>query len=217
MRAAVFQHIRPRRCLYHILDYVGTPPFEASGTTIICPFPSVVVDSTETADRYAQEDLSCIIRPWLYLSGLMGVRARNLPVRRIISIGVNLTDFDKYHHPNGAVEYHAFPLEDAPGAPLLDVLSRVLILLDTNIPTLVHCQMGMSRSASCVIAYIMRQYWRQTVGDVVLDPALKIRRQFQWRLYHFCHDLVKHRRPCIRPNKGFEKTLKNDIEVLHAV
>lgn len=55
-----------------------------------------------------------------------------------------------------------------------------------NKGVLVHCRMGVSRSASVVIAYIMKQK--------------------QWDL-ETAYRYVKEKRPCIRPNDGFMKQL----------
>ncbi|XP_067120700.1 uncharacterized protein ssh isoform X1 [Centruroides vittatus] len=52
---------------------------------------------------------------------------------------------------------------------------------------LVHCKMGISRSASVVIAYVMKAY------DWNLDKAL---------------EFVKNKRNCIKPNSGFLKQLE---------
>ncbi|TDL19164.1 phosphatases II [Rickenella mellea] len=53
---------------------------------------------------------------------------------------------------------------------------------------LVHCQQGISRSAAVVIAYLIRQH------NMTYDSAYK---------------LVKAKRMCIKPNPGFEKTLRD--------
>jgi len=52
---------------------------------------------------------------------------------------------------------------------------------------LVHCQQGVSRSASIVIAYLIRE------RSMTYDAAF---------------DLLKRRRQCIKPNSGFVKTLR---------
>ena len=63
----------------------------------------------------------------------------------------------------------------------------------TNIPKdeniLVHCNIGMSRSASVVIYYIMK------TQNLKYDDALKF---------------VKGRRPIVKPNVGFSKILKDN-------
>ncbi|KAH8118938.1 phosphatases II [Phellopilus nigrolimitatus] len=52
---------------------------------------------------------------------------------------------------------------------------------------LVYCQQGISRSSSIVIAYLMRE------KEMGYDDALKV---------------VRDKRPCTKPNVGFEKTLR---------
>lgn len=58
---------------------------------------------------------------------------------------------------------------------------------DEGSKVLVHCKMGISRSASVVIAYVMKAY------DWNLDRAL---------------EFVKTKRGCIKPNSGFLKQLE---------
>ena len=58
--------------------------------------------------------------------------------------------------------------------------------LSNNI--LVHCYMGISRSASFVIFYLMKEE--------------------KWD-YETCYEYVQKKRPCISPNYGFERQLKD--------
>ena len=58
--------------------------------------------------------------------------------------------------------------------------------LDHNI--LVHCYMGISRSSSFVIFYLMKEE--------------------KWD-YETCFEFVRKKRPCIEPNYGFEQQLKD--------
>ncbi|THH09107.1 hypothetical protein EW145_g2239, partial [Phellinidium pouzarii] len=60
--------------------------------------------------------------------------------------------------------------------------------LNSGENVLVHCQQGISRSPAIVLAYLMR------------DRALS---------YDAALQIVKARRKCIKPNEGFEKTLRN--------
>jgi len=53
---------------------------------------------------------------------------------------------------------------------------------------LVHCQQGVSRSSAIVIAYLMFD------RGMTYDAALRY---------------VKSKRPCVKPNAGFERTLRN--------
>ena len=58
--------------------------------------------------------------------------------------------------------------------------------LDHNI--LVHCYMGISRSASFIIFYLMKEE--------------------KWD-YDTCFEFVRKKRPCIEPNYGFERQLRD--------
>ncbi|KAL5261244.1 hypothetical protein ACHWQZ_G007076 [Mnemiopsis leidyi] len=58
---------------------------------------------------------------------------------------------------------------------------------DSNGKVLVHCQMGISRSGSTTISYLMREY-----GMSLSDAT----------------SFVKHRRSCVKPNVGFQKQLE---------
>ena len=58
-------------------------------------------------------------------------------------------------------------------------------LSKTNV--VVHCQAGVSRSVSIVMAYLLR---KQRIE------------------YNECYEFVKSRRPIAEPNKGFVKQLK---------
>ncbi|KAL8619154.1 hypothetical protein ACOMHN_019426 [Nucella lapillus] len=64
-----------------------------------------------------------------------------------------------------------------------------------NSKVLVHCKMGISRSASSVIAYLMKE------NQWSLDTAFAF---------------VKERRNCIRPNKGFMEQLQTYEGILNA-
>jgi dual specificity MAP kinase phosphatase/atypical dual specificity phosphatase len=58
------------------------------------------------------------------------------------------------------------------------------MLADHNV--LVHCQMGMSRSSSLVIAFLMKEYGMD---------------------YHKARIYAKSKRKIVQPNEGFEKDL----------
>ncbi len=66
---------------------------------------------------------------------------------------------------------------------------------DSNSCCLVHCKMGVSRSASVVLAYIMKEY------GYSLEEA---------------YDFVKQKRTCINPNEGFRNQLATYESILNA-
>jgi protein-tyrosine phosphatase len=59
----------------------------------------------------------------------------------------------------------------------------------------VHCQMGISRSATIVIGYIMKT--RGLGLDKVLTPGTQVLEK------------IKNKRPIVRPNQGFIMQLKH--------
>ncbi|KAJ7752922.1 protein-tyrosine phosphatase-like protein [Mycena metata] len=86
---------------------------------------------------------------------------------------------------------HRIDLEDRSSAALQQHLAPACDYIRASLArgdnVLVHCQQGVSRSASIVIAYLIR------------DRAMS---------YDAAFDFVKQRRQCIQPNSGFVKTLR---------
>jgi protein-tyrosine phosphatase len=89
-------------------------------------------------------------------------------------------------------------IHDTPTEPLDIILPQLIPMLETYVhdhPThriLIHCQAGMSRSASVAIALIAKQY------------ALS---------FHTALTIAKQKRPIIQPNEGFIKMLEKYIDL----
>ncbi|RNA41618.1 phosphatase Slingshot 2 -like protein [Brachionus plicatilis] len=66
---------------------------------------------------------------------------------------------------------------------------------DQNTACFVHCKMGVSRSASVVIAYLMKEQ------DYTFEQALSF---------------TKQKRPCVNPNEGFRTQLRTYESILNA-
>ncbi|KAJ7905910.1 dual specificity phosphatase [Mycena leptocephala] len=92
---------------------------------------------------------------------------------------------------DAGVACYRIDIQDRSSAALQPHLEAACNYIRTSLAhgdnVLVHCQQGVSRSASIVIAYLIR------------DRAMT---------YDAAFDLVKRRRQCIRPNAGFVKTLQ---------
>ncbi|XP_015121968.1 dual specificity protein phosphatase 19 [Diachasma alloeum] len=88
-----------------------------------------------------------------------------------------------------SISYSFVEILDIPEFRIADALVECLKVIrnhrDENI--LVHCNAGVSRSPTVVIAYLMR------------EVNLSFQEAF---------DKVKRARPCVRPNEGFVKQLK---------
>ncbi|AMQ10636.1 dual specificity protein phosphatase [Brazilian marseillevirus] len=82
--------------------------------------------------------------------------------------------------------------DDSPDVQLSQVFQKVANFCDEclkqNKRVLVHCMMGISRSATCVIAYLM------------LKKGMRLQDAY---------NLVKTQRSCIAPNPGFLHQLQN--------
>ncbi|ALX27433.1 hypothetical protein GMAR_ORF58 [Golden Marseillevirus] len=82
--------------------------------------------------------------------------------------------------------------DDSPSVNLSEVFQQVADFIEFGLKNgknvLVHCMMGISRSATCVIAYLMLKQ------GMTLKDALSF---------------VRKRRNCVSPNPGFIKQLQN--------
>lgn len=92
--------------------------------------------------------------------------------------------------PEGFI-HTVIPLEDHSTEPLIDVLDTTFNFIEEALATgggiYVHCMAGVSRSASVVVAYIMKK------KQLSVDDAI---------------NFVQSKREIINPNPGFLKQLK---------
>jgi len=105
----------------------------------------------------------------------------------IVSLGVEVLHLESY-----SVNYHFIPILDLPETELLSVLNQVLPLIhdliSKNRVVFVHCNAGVSRSPSVVIAYLIK---------------------FQGMCFQDAFELVRSKRASTKPNAGFLEQLKN--------
>ncbi|PNW78495.1 hypothetical protein CHLRE_09g395100v5 [Chlamydomonas reinhardtii] len=111
---------------------------------------------------------------------------REQGVTHILQVGIEL----KSSHP-GKFEYLVVPILDAEGVDLVATLPPMFGFIEAAAAkggvVLVHCMMGISRSASTVIAYLM---WKEHIGFVAAAER------------------VYAARPFISPNPGFVLQLR---------
>jgi protein-tyrosine phosphatase len=142
-------------------------------------------------------DAHCILQPTLVRGGLyLGsegfgqrsnrARLQDLQIYLIVNVTPRCPNYHQDHIP-----YIRVAVNDEPSAPLGDwfdgVVERMEQVLVARKSVYVHCQMGISRSSSLVLAYLMRFH------HLSLEAA---------------HQLTKERRPVVAPNIGFWKQLK---------
>lgn len=127
------------------------------------------------------------IIPGLYLSSQDPVVCNDIlkeyGIRHILSIGVNI--FEKYDD----IQYHTCDLLDLPESNILPSVNKCVDIIHANRKEniLVHCNAGVSRSPSIVIAYLI----------IIMKLS-----------YDEAYNTVKSARSCIRPNDGFVKQLR---------
>lgn len=128
------------------------------------------------------------IIPGLYLSSQDPVVCKAIlkkyEIRHILSIGINISE--KYDN----IHYHMCDLLDLPESNILPSIKKCVNIIHANLKEniLVHCNAGVSRSPSIIIAYLM----------IIIKLS-----------YDEAYNTVKRARNCIRPNDGFVKQLRS--------
>ena len=126
------------------------------------------------------------IVPGLFLGDCTAAERPPGSVRRII----NMTQSAGFHE--GRLEYLHIDIDDKVDAPILKFVDRANAFLDeglrSNEHVLVHCQSGMSRSATLVIAFLMSRR-----GMSLADA----------------YETTRSARPVILPNRGFFSALQS--------
>lgn len=125
----------------------------------------------------------------LFLTGVGGMTKENFRKNHIDFV-VNITTEAPFWED---VESMRLPLEDDPSTDILPYMNTAVDRINEaierrNAHVLVHCVAGVSRSATIVIAYLMK-YKRMSLKGA----------------FNFCYNL----RPVVRPNNGFMRQLIN--------
>jgi protein-tyrosine phosphatase len=133
------------------------------------------------------------ITPNLYLSGQTVIENKDLHDSFGIKSIVNATqELDNVFEKDPEYTYFRATLRDVPEQQISSYFMPVIEFIDTEITkgksVLVHCAAGVSRSASLIIAYIMK------------SRKLSLKEAFTY---------VNDRRPIIDPNIGFFKQLSD--------
>ena len=128
------------------------------------------------------------IKDYLYLGSLDDSNDKDFLLNNNIKTVINLT----YNHDNikqENIDYYKIDTLDNEKQPIIYVINKVINLINENKNNrniLVHCYVGKSRSATCVIGYLINEY------NMTLEESIKY---------------TKERRNIINPNNGFIKQL----------
>ena len=128
------------------------------------------------------------IKDYLYLGSLNDSNNEDFLKNNNIKTIINVT----YNHDNikyDNIRYYKIDTLDSIEQPILYVIDKVNYLIKNNKNNgniLVHCYVGKSRSATCIIGYLIENY------NMNLNESFKY---------------VKDKRPIINPNNGFMNQL----------
>lgn len=128
------------------------------------------------------------IYPWLCVSGDWVARNKEVLHEANITHILNMahTVCKNYHEESGEFDYLALDVIDSANESILPFLLEAIMYIEkartSGGSCFVHCHMGVSRSCTVVIAYMM---WKDGVS---FDEAFKV---------------VKEKRPVCNPNAGF--------------
>ncbi|RWS21426.1 dual specificity protein phosphatase 14-like isoform X2 [Leptotrombidium deliense] len=130
----------------------------------------------------------CKITEYLYITSIGGITERNFEEHNFTT----LFDMSKrpFYIPCKSIEFYKYDIEDTEDADISHVFDTFADKVHSNSnnqkKTLVHCYAGVSRSATLVLAYLMKY------------EKLNLRDAFNY---------LRERRPVVRPNNGFFKQL----------
>lgn len=139
-----------------------------------------------------QQHMSCIIRPEGFRGGLyLGDKAAAADAAALAKhkITAIVTVASELAVPEDSFWRFQVALEDTPEADLLSRLPTLLASIHGELGkgnVLVHCRLGVSRSAATVIAYLMR---------------------YRGLAYELAFERVKRKRTVVNPNKGLRSQL----------
>ena len=129
----------------------------------------------------------------IYLGGLNGAMDFNYLSKEKITHVLSIVDIKCKYPDNLNITHKIISVEDDKNSNLLHYFKECIEFIDNNGKIFVHCECGVSRSATIVIAYLM---WKT---HSTFDAA-----------YRF----VKKTRPEIDPNNGFRRQLKKFQQLL---
>lgn len=161
--------------------------------------------------------ISEIIPNKLYLTGLEGAQnvdeLKKRKIRRIVSI----MHFEPYLPSRGVltgIQYFYMVLGDSIDANITKYFRNCLdnfrrfyhIVHYSKHPVLVHCQLGMSRSATLILSYLLRA---SIESDLTLKDINLLNTKDSW--VETLVEWLKNLRSVVCPNSGFLKQL-DEIE-----
>lgn len=156
---------------------------------------TIKIDSKDfgfVVDTKPDQTPAFILTDFLYLGSQDAVILTNieeLKITDVLSIGIDTPALDIAEVTS--LKCHFIPCLDLPETKLCEFIEASIKIIESVRQRcgriLVHCNAGVSRSATVCIAYLMK------IESMTFVQA---------------YNLVKSKRPCIQPNAGFMRQLK---------
>lgn len=122
----------------------------------------------------------------VYLGGSVGSSYKMLEKEKIHNVLSCIGTFSPKYKPEQKINQKIISIIDLPTENILKYLKECIEFIESSDKVYIHCMQGISRSASIVIAYFM---WKNNLN------------------YNDAFQLVKSKRPIVKPNEGFKKQL----------
>lgn len=186
------KHLKPTTTTVTYSDGTQERIVPATSTT---EKQTIKIDSKNfgfVVDTKPDQTPACILTDFLYLGSQDAVILANIQALQItdvlsIGIGTPASDIEE----TNCVNCHFIPCLDLPETNLSEFVETAIEKVESirrkGGRILVHCNAGVSRSATVAIAYLMKA---------------------EAMTFAEAYDFVKSKRPCIQPNAGFMKQLK---------
>ncbi|KAJ3101070.1 Vacuolar protein sorting-associated protein 11 [Phlyctochytrium bullatum] len=188
----------------------------------------------KTEDASSGQQSGVAPHPFLYIGSQESAKPKYLKSFNITHV-IRLGNCRWPYPACNGVNFHDFPIDDVPSARISSLFPTTTALLDgiriRGERALVHCQAGVSRSASIVLAFILRRGTKGAAGGLpsekkgkastvsashaalpapndvaaLVSPGTTLREAFQ---------VLHHARPIICPNPGFWSELEQYERVL---
>lgn len=159
-------------------------------------------------------DVITKIGPYLYLGNEYQSFTRPILIKHNIKAILCLNDYKKQpitikKYKMLGISFKQIIITDESksdmGEHLEDIYQYISTALRANKTVFVHCQRGVSRSATVVIYYLMR---------ILFETGDYVRIDKTGRILDYAIQFVKLKRPIIEPNDGFISMLKEQENVL---
>ncbi|RUP45823.1 protein-tyrosine phosphatase-like protein, partial [Jimgerdemannia flammicorona] len=133
-----------------------------------------------------------LIEDGIYLSGSGGAKNETFLKKKNIKAVLSIGNFDSIAlYSRSGIDHTIIQIEDAAYINIIEHLPTGFKFFTKHVGVnkIVHCEKGMSRSVSLVLAYLMNKYKRKPMDDLLND--IKIKRPCAILTFQFDNKMLK--------------------------